>query len=288
MTVSLFGAIAEAAARGESVALVTIVRAQGSTPQRVGARMVVFPDGRTLGTIGGGCYEQDACGKARLALETGRPTLAHYDLNDDFAEEQGLICGGQMDVFIDPITPTPRVCVVGAGHVGYHTAHLAARVGFRVVVVDDRASFADAARFPTAERVEVADIPEWLGRADITARDYLVIVTRGHREDLDALRAAIARDPAYLGLIGSRAKIARLYARLHAEGCDAATLARINAPIGLDIGAVSPEEIAVSIVAELIAHRRGRLAPRPGRDRAADDEEARAPQPMQWLPPAVR
>ena len=284
MTASLFGHIDEALARGEGVALVTIVRAQGSTPQRVGARMLVFEDGRTLGTIGGGCYEQDAFGKARLALQTGRSTLAQYDLNDDFAEEQGLICGGQMDVFIDPIVPTPRVCIVGAGHVGYHTAQLAANVGFRVVVVDDRASFADPARFPTAERVDVADIPEWLRTADIGSRDYLVIVTRGHREDLDALRAAIARDTAYVGLIGSKAKIARLYARLGTE-VEPARLARIHAPIGLDLGAVSPEEIAVSIVAELIAHRRGRLQSRTG---ASEQDRARTAQAMQWLPPNIR
>lgn len=284
MTLSLFGQIDQALARGEAVALVTVVGAHGSTPQRVGARMLVYEDGRTIGTIGGGCYEQDAFGKARLALQTGRPTLAHYDLNDDFAQEQGLICGGQMDVFIDPIAPTPRVCIIGAGHVGFHTAHLAASVGFRVVVVDDRASFADAARFPTAERVDVADIPDWLRSADIGPRDYLVIVTRGHREDLDALRAALARDTAYVGLIGSKAKIARLCARLGIEGLDASELSRLHAPIGLDLGAISPEEIAVSIVAELIAHRRGRLRPRT----TADDSAARAAQPMQWLPPAVR
>jgi len=282
---SLFGAVDEAVARGEAVALVTIVRAQGSTPQRVGARMLVYEDGRTLGTIGGGCYEQDACGKARLALQTGRPTLAHYDLNDDFAEEQGLICGGQMDVFIDPVTPTPRVCIVGAGHVGYHTAQLAATVGFRVVVVDDRASFADPSRFPTAERVDVADIPEWLRTADVGPRDYLVIVTRGHREDLDALRAALSRDTAYVGLIGSKAKIARLYARLGTEGGDRSAMTRVHAPIGLDLGAISPEEIAVSIVAELIAHRRGRLQPRTD---AASPDAARAAQSLQWLPPSVR
>jgi xanthine dehydrogenase accessory factor len=281
VTTSLFGVVDETLGRGEAVAMVTVVRAQGSTPQRVGARMLVFEDGRMIGTIGGGCYEQDACGKARLALQTGRPLLAHYDLNDDFAEEQGLICGGQMDVFIEPVAPTPRVCIVGAGHVGYHTAQLAATVGFRVVVVDDRASFADPARFPTAERVDVADIPEWLRTADLGPRDYLVIVTRGHREDLDALRAALDRETAYLGLIGSRAKIARLYARLGEDGLDSARLAHIHAPIGLDLGAVSPEEIAVSIVAELIAHRRGRLL-------ARDDDGSRAARALQWLPPSVR
>ena len=145
--------------------------------------------------------------------------------------------------------------------------------------------FADPARFPTAERVDVADIPEWLRTADIGSRDYQVIVTRGHREDLDALRAALSRDTAYVGLIGSKAKIARLYARLDAEGGDASRLAHVHAPIGLDLGAVSPEEIAVSIVAELIAHRRGRLQPRSGADVS---DPARVAQPLQWLPPSIR
>lgn len=269
---SLFGAIDAALAEGRPVALVTIVRAQGSTPQRVGARMLVFEDGAILGTIGGGCYEQDAAGKARLALSTGRSTLAHYDLNDDFAEEQGLVCGGQMDVFIDPLLPVPRVCVVGAGHVGYHVAHLAATVGFAVTVVDDRTAFADANRFPTAERVEVAEIPDWIASADLTPRDYLVVVTRGHREDLAALRAALSTQAAYVGLIGSKAKIARLYGMLEEEGVSRAVLEAVHAPIGLDIGAVTPQEIAVSIVAEIVAHRRGRLG---------DGATA----PLRWMPP---
>lgn len=256
---SLFGAIDEALAEGRPVALVTIVRANGSTPQRVGAHMIVYDDGHTVGTIGGGCYEQDATGKARLALTTGRPTLVHYDLNDDFAEEQGLVCGGQMDVFIDPLRPVSRVCVVGAGHVGYHVAHLATLVGFSVTVVDDRTAFADPARFPGVDRIDVAEIPEWIAAATLTSRDYLVLVTRGHREDLAALRAAVATAAAYVGLIGSKAKIARLYDRLEDEGITRASLDRVHAPIGLDIGAVTPEEIAVSIVAELVAHRRGKL-----------------------------
>jgi xanthine dehydrogenase accessory factor len=276
---SIFGAIEQALTQGRPVALVTVVRAQGSTPQRVGARMLVFEDGAILGTIGGGCYEQDALGKARLALTTGRSTLAHYDLNDDFAEDQGLVCGGQMDVFIDPLLPTPRVCVIGAGHVGYHTARLASVVGFAVTVVDDRSSFADPARFPDAAHVEVAEIPTWVAEAPVTARDYLVIVTRGHREDLAAVRAAVGRDVAYIGLIGSRAKVARLYGLLEAEGVAPERLRAIHAPIGLDIGAVTPEEIAVSIVAELVAHRRGRLT------EASPGDETGTVRMLRWAPP---
>lgn len=279
---SLFGAIDAALVEGRPVALVTIVRAQGSTPQRVGARMLVYEDGTLAGTIGGGCYEQDAAGKARLALTTGRPALIHYDLNDDFAEEQGLVCGGQMDVFIDPLLPVARVCVVGAGHVGFHVARLSSLVGFRVTVVDDRTAFADPARFPDAERVEVAEIPDWIARSDLSPRDCLVVVTRGHREDLSALRAAVATPAGYVGLIGSRAKIARLYGLLEAEGLSRDALEGVHAPIGFDIGAVSPEEIAVSIVAELVAFRRGKLG---SRSASADATAHEPPRQLKWAPP---
>jgi xanthine dehydrogenase accessory factor len=236
---------------------VTVVRANGSTPQRAGAKMLVFPDGRTIGTIGGGCYENDAFWKAREALATGRSALLHYELNDEFAQENGLVCGGQMDVHIDPLEPTPRLFVVGAGHVGWHLGRLAADAGFRVQVVDDREKFANAERFPNAEAVIVEPIPEWLHRTDIPASAFVVVVTRGHTHDLDAMRALAARDVKYLGLIGSRAKVSRIFARLLEEGMPPDCLSRVHAPIGLDIGAVTPAEIAISIMAELVGIRRG-------------------------------
>jgi xanthine dehydrogenase accessory factor len=235
---------------------VTVVRSQGSTPQRAGAKMLVWADGRTLGTIGGGCYENDAFWKARESLSSGRPQLLHYELNDDFAQENGLICGGRMDVHIDPLTPSPRLFIIGAGHVGHHLARIAGDVGFRIHVVDDREKFANAERCPGAE-VVVQSIPEWLHRADLPASAYVVVVTRGHQHDLDAMRALAARDLKYLGLIGSRAKVARIYDALLAEGMPAECLQRVHAPIGLDIGAVTPAEIAISILAELIAVTRG-------------------------------
>ena len=252
----MLAAASAALARGESVALVTVVRAQGSTPQRAGAKMLVWPDGRTVGTIGGGCYENDAFWKAREAIDTGRQALLHYELNDDFAQENGLICGGRMDVHIDPLAPAPRLYVIGAGHVGQHVARMAADVGFRIHVVDDRDKFANADRFPGADIV-VEPIPDWLHRVDLPASSYVVVVTRGHQHDLDAMRALAARDLKYLGLIGSRAKVARIYDALRAEGKPGECLQRVHAPIGLEIGAVTPAEIAVSILAELIAVRRG-------------------------------
>jgi xanthine dehydrogenase accessory factor len=258
MNEEVLPAAAAALERGEPAALVTIVRSNGSTPQRAGAKMLVFADGRIVGTIGGGCYENDAIGRARDAIATGKPALVKFDLNDDFVQESGLICGGQMEVYIDPIAPAPALYIVGAGHVGWHLARMAADAGFRIHVIDDREKFANADRFPAAETIEVDDIAAWLHRADLPPSAYAVVVTRGHAHDFEALRALAARDLRYVGLIGSRAKIARIFEALTAEGMPAECLARVHAPIGLDIGAITPAEIAVSILAELIAVRHGR------------------------------
>jgi xanthine dehydrogenase accessory factor len=221
--------------------------------------MLVFGDGRTVGTIGGGCYENDAFGKARQAIASRAPQLVHYELSDDFAQETGLICGGQMDVYIEPIEPSPELYIVGAGHVGFHLGRIAQEVGFRVHVADDREKFANAERFPTATEIVVDDIPSWLTRARIPPHAYVVIVTRGHTNDLEALRALAPRDLRYLGLIGSRAKVARIYEALRADQMPDEMLKRVHAPIGLDIGAVTPQEIAVSILAELIAVKHGKV-----------------------------
>ena len=276
MTPELVAALGEAMSRGEPVALVTIVAAHGSTPQRVGAKLLVYPDGRTLGTIGGGCYEHDAIGKAREALRTRRAVLARYELSDDFAEETGLICGGQMEVFIEPLEAPPQLVILGAGHVGYELGRLAPGLGFQVVVVDDRQKFANAERFPGAAAVVVDDIPGWVARAALPASAFVVVLTRGHRQDYDAMRALAGRELRYVGLIGSRSKVARLFERLVAEGVSGEWLQTVRAPVGLDIGAVSPEEIAVSILAEIVAVRRNRIG------------DAQAGRPLQWTAPVLR
>src|SRR5215813_6099037 len=162
MNREVFAAVATALERGESAALVTIVSTTGSTPQRIGAKMLVFADGRIVGTIGGGCYENDAFWKARDAIANRKPQLVKYELSDDFAQETGLICGGQMDVYIEPIEPSPELYIVGAGHVGYHLARVAHEVGFVVHIVDDREKFANTDRFPNAAEIVVDDIAQWL------------------------------------------------------------------------------------------------------------------------------
>jgi xanthine dehydrogenase accessory factor len=277
MNQEVFAAVADALERGEAAALVTIVSAVGSTPQRVGAKMLVFADGHIVGTIGGGCYENDAFWKAREAITSRRPQLVHYELSDDFAQETGLICGGQMDVYIEPIEPSPELYVVGAGHVGFHLARLAHDVGFRVHIVDDREKFANRERFPFAVEVLAEDIPAWVARTSLPVYAYVVIVTRGHTNDLEALRALAPRDLRYLGLIGSRAKVARITEALIADAIPAEVLQRVHAPIGLDIGAVTPQEIAVSILAELIAVKHGKVKSRDAAELS-----------MKWTPSSAR
>ena len=259
MNQEVFAALADALDRGEGVALVTIVAATGSTPQRVGAKMLVYADGRTVGTIGGGCYENEAFLKAREAITSRRPAKLKYELNDDFAQESGLVCGGQMEIFVEPVEATPDVYVLGAGHVGAFVAKLAHDVGFRVHVVDDREKFADAARFDQGTDVIVDDIPSWLQQHQLPPTAYVVVVTRGHRHDLDAMRALAGTSLRYVGLIGSRAKVKRIFDALREEGVPEAALEGIHAPIGLDIGAITPQEIAVSILAELIAVKHGKV-----------------------------
>jgi xanthine dehydrogenase accessory factor len=260
MNQEVFAALSEALQRGEEVALVTIVASTGSTPQRVGAKMLVYADGRTVGTIGGGCYENEAFWKAREAIKNRKPLNVSFELNDDFAQETGLVCGGQMEVFIEPVEPSPELYVFGAGHVGYFVAKMAHEVGFRVHVVDDREKFANTERFGPGIDVVVENIPEWLASHTLPPTAYAVIVTRGHTHDLDALRALTAHPLRYLGLIGSKAKVKRIFDALREEGIGSELLRAVHAPIGLDIGAITPQEIGVSIVAELIAAKHGKIA----------------------------
>jgi len=279
MNQEVFIAVANALHQDKPAALVTIVKTKGSTPQCVGAKMLVYEDGRTVGTIGGGCYENDAFGKAREAIATGKSRLVHYELTDDFAEESGLVCGGQMEVYIEPVKQDPALYIVGAGHIAYQLASLAHNVGFRVHVIDDREKFANRERFPDAQEIVVDSIPDWLQRTALPSSSYAVIVTRGHRHDLDALRALVPRNIHYIGLIGSRAKIAKIFEVLDNEGIPSDQLQRVHAPIGLDIGAVTPQEIAVSIASELIAVKQGKMP------EAADSS---TPRSLRWTPKLVK
>jgi xanthine dehydrogenase accessory factor len=247
----------EAEACGERAALVTVVATEGSTPQKAGARILVYADGRIFGTIGGGCLEAEMSWRAREAIEAGRPRLAHYDLTPEQAGEDGLVCGGRMQVFIEPIEATPVLCLFGAGHVAQPLARIAKACGFRVELADDRVKFANAERFPEADLVVVDDVAAAAARMTLGPRAYVVVVTRGHKGDAAALEAALARGVRYVGLLGSRPKVVHIFAALAERGVSKEALARVHAPMGLEIGAQTPDEIAVSILAEVIAVRRG-------------------------------
>jgi xanthine dehydrogenase accessory factor len=250
-------AMLEAEGRGERVALVTVVATAGSAPQRPGAKMLVYRDDRLVGTIGGGCFESEIARQARQAIASGKCQLVSFDLTPDQAGEDGLICGGRMQVFIEPVVPTPTLCLFGAGHVAQPLAGMAKAVGFRVEVADDRVKFANEERFPRADRIVVDDWEPAAAKMTWGPDTYVVIATRGHKGDQDVLAAALGRERRYLGLVGSRAKALQLARALESRGVAREALAGVSTPVGLEIGAVSPAEIAVSILAEMIAIRRG-------------------------------
>jgi len=246
-----------AEAAGEPAALVTVVSTRGSTPQKAGARMLVHADGRIVGTIGGGCLEAEMTRRARQAIVDRRAELASYDLTPAEAGEDGLVCGGRMQVFIEPIEGTPVLCLFGAGHVAQPLSRMARACGFRVEVADDRAKFANAERFPDADLLVVDDFPSAAARMTLGPNTFAVVVTRGHQGDAVALESALKHDLRFIGLLGSRTKIVHIFAALAEKGVASERLATVHAPLGLEIGAQTPEEIAVSILAEMIAVRRG-------------------------------
>ena len=253
--------VLEAAVRaevsGEPAAMVTVVATEGSTPQRAGARMLVYGDGRIVGTIGGGCLEAEMTWRAREAIAGGRPRLVSYDLTPDQAGDDGLVCGGRMQVFIEPVEGTPVLCLFGAGHVAQPLARMAKACGFRVELADDRIKFANRERFPEADAIVIDEFAAAAAQMTLGRCSYAIVVTRGHRGDAEALRAVLGKGLRFVGLLGSRPKVVHIFAALEAQGVAREELARVHAPLGLEIGAQTPEEIAVSILAEMIAVRRG-------------------------------
>ncbi len=242
---------------GEPAALVTVIATEGSTPQKAGAKMLVYPDGRIVGTIGGGCLESEMTWRARQAIDARKSQLASYELTADQAGEDGLVCGGRMQVFIEPIESTPTLCLFGAGHVAQPLARIAKAAGFRVEVVDDRLKFASAERFPEADLVLVSDFASAAEKLTLGRNSYAVVVTRGHGSDAAALAACLGRGLRFVGLLASRPKAVHVLSALEERGVPLEELAQVHSPLGVEIGAVTPEEIAVSILAEMIAVRRG-------------------------------
>ena len=343
---------------GEQAALSTIVSSKGSLPMSKKAKMLVRPDGKIIGTVGGGCLEADVWAEARQVMETGDPTLQRFILTEKHAGEFGLNCGGNVEIFTEPlypgkvdemlkaiaeiqsefgsallatmvsggdqvcakllirddgftvgtlgypqadeevmaefkamnsipesllkviemtvdaqgreeeikvfiesICPEPTLYLFGGGHVSFAIAQIASTVGFRIVVIDDRPMFANSERYPMAEETLTLDMETAFEHLDIDDRSYIVAVTRGHQHDRPIIEQAVETDAAYIGMIGSRRKVALMWKELEAKGIPAERLKAVHAPIGLAIGADNPEEIAVSIVSELIQERRARGKP---------------------------
>ena len=241
---------------GRKCALATIVEVRGSIPSFETAKLLVRDDGSMVGTIGGGCVEAEVWNAAREAIESEKTKHLKFNLNQDAAHDNGLICGGQLDILVEPILPIPRAFIFGAGHISKSIAQAAALAGFDTVVVDDRESFANRERFPDASEVHAGEYEEIFPKLGINETGYIVIVTRGHRDDLRVLRMALKTPARYIAMVGSKRKVINLIRELEKEGVPRSACERLNAPMGLDIGAVTPEEIAISVVAEMIAVRR--------------------------------
>ncbi len=253
----LYEELARVHREGGAVAVATVIGTLGSTPGKATMKMLVRADGTFIGTVGGGCVEADVLERSLRVIATERSDRFSVDLNEDDNPETGLVCGGRIEIFIEPVA-MPNLFVFGAGHVARAVCAIGAPAGFRLVVVDDRAAFPTAERFPLAAERHAVAWDDAVARLRIDATSFVVIMTRGHKDDMTVLRALhrAKASPRYLGLIGSKSKLIVLKKHLVAEGMAPEFLERVRTPIGLPIGARSAEEIAISVMAELVQIRR--------------------------------
>lgn len=241
---------------GEKCALATIVQVRGSIPSYESAKLLVREDGSMMGTIGGGCVEAEVWTAAREVIETEKPKHLTFSLGQDAAYDNGLICGGQLNIFVEPVVPQPRAYIFGGGHVSKSISRVATLAGFGTVIIDDREAFANKERFPEAEETYAEEYEAVFPKLGVNSSSYLIIVTRGHRDDMRVLRWAVTTPAKYIAMIGSKRKTISVVHELEKEGFQRELFEKIFAPMGLEIGAESPEEIAISVVAEMIAVRR--------------------------------
>ena len=248
---------------GETAALATIIALKGSTPRETGSKMVIRSDGTIFGSIGGGNLEALVSQEASKVMEEKKSKVLHFDLTGKEPSggetiETGMICGGEADILIEPILSEPTLYIFGAGHISLYLSKIGKMVGFKVVVVDDRAMFSNRERFPEADEIYAEDFEVVFNKLKLIKPYYIVIVTRGHRYDQEALEWSVGKEANYIGMIGSKAKNKAVFSNLQKKGIDKGLLEEVHAPIGLNIGAETPEEIAVSILAEIIQVRRKR------------------------------
>ncbi len=261
----MFQEIQAALAHGERVALVTVVKVSGAAPCAPGTRLLVRADGGLVGTLGGATTDERARRDALDAITTGQAELKDYYLDPEGGESVGS-CGATLRVFVEALRPEPRLLIAGAGYVGQALARLAAPLGWRVALLDDRSELTHGTSPPAGAEVALGDMPDLLRARHPDPMTWIVVVTRGHRTDQEVLRAALEGPAAYVGMIGSASKVRAIFRHLLRAGVAAADLERVHAPIGLDLGAETPDEIALSIAAELVMRRHG-TSGQPLRDR---------------------
>lgn len=253
--VDIYREIAALRQRGGNAVLVTVIRVKGSTPRKPGAKMLVFPDGKISGTVGGGIRESDIISMARNLLESSSATaLETVDFHEGLTGEAGPVCGGEMQVFMEKIGYHQKLIINGAGHVGHSLYQMAVPLGFQITIIDPRPQFNSEERFPLAKRF-LREFSQGLDDIELTAADAVVLVGPGHVNDQEMLPSVLRSQAGYIGMIGSkrkRAEVFKLMTNEHGFGED--DLARIYCPIGLDIGSESPAEIAVSVIAEIVKH----------------------------------
>ncbi len=254
----IFEEIVRIRSKGGNSVLVTVIKVKGSTPREEGSKMLIRSDGTVLGSIGGGTLEAQVCKEAIDIIREARSKVLHFNLIGEEVAEDGMLCGGNMDILVEPILAQPTLYIFGAGHVSFPISKIAKMVGFKVVVIDDRAEFANKNRFPEADEIFAEDFSEIFSKLKINRSSYIVIVTRGHKFDEKVLEWAVKTEACYLGMIGSKTKNEAVFSNLQSKGISKGLLEDIHAPIGLDIHAETPEEIAVSIMAEIIKVRRER------------------------------
>ena len=252
----MFQEIGRVQSRGEAVAVLTVIRIYGAAPCAPGTKMLVRADGSTSGSLAGAITDARARDDGLRTIGSGQPELVTYHLDPEGGESVGS-CGASLEVFIEPVRPEPRLVVVGSGYVAQALARFTAPTGWRVTLLDDRTEFLRVATLPDTVRTEVGDLSDLLMAQNPDPMTAIVIVTRGHHADRDALRQALTTPAGYIGMIGSMGKIRQVFRSLLREGVSSAALARVYSPIGLDLHAETPDEIALSITAELLRWRRG-------------------------------
>ncbi|HEY3475710.1 MAG TPA: XdhC family protein, partial [Anaerolineales bacterium] len=254
MTVNIYQALSEVEQNNESAALCTVVKSIGSTPRHVGSKMLVYPDGKFIGTVGGGDLEHRVLDEAWITMNDGESRLLSYTMADPSRGDPG-VCGGTVEVFVEPILPPATIVVIGAGHVGKAVVHLAKWLGFRVAVSDDRPEFCNPEATPGGDAyypVPMGELPDHL---KINSRTYIVITSRGASVDVQGLPGLLESNPAYIGVIGSRRRWLTTVKGLQQKGVSEEKIASVHSPMGLELNAETPEEIAVSILAEILMTR---------------------------------